>query len=307
MKIKLLYLCATVLLFASCAKENVEPAKTTTPSTTPAALSYVPVNEIPNDIIPLLYKDLIKDKLYDQADQLAQEYYTNLSARKDGKTDLLKAARIASGRTTDIAAANLPSHSVTGVGVVLNGNWYQTNGTTSANLQNIGWTDYNFNIMNSTAPDAFSSTAPASTQIMGTTAQSRRLEAYKLPYIQFGAADDLGTTYFTNSFGFTYRAHVEVQGWQSYVTSPSGVAGSVGLSRRIEGIQIYGPRYSDPNYVVTFNDPAPSTQARPYIYYRVHQDSYGWESWVSENDVAGITGQSKRIEAIQIRAYLIKI
>lgn len=307
MKMNLLYLCATVLLFASCAKEKMEPAKTTTPSNTPAALSYVPVNEIPNDIVPLLYKDLIKDKLYDQADKLAQEYYANLSARKDSKTDLLKAARTASGRTTDIAAANLPGHSVSGVGVVLNGNWYQTNGTTSANLQNIGWTDYNFNIMNSTAPDAFSSTAPASTQIMGTTGQSRRLEAYKLPYIQFGAADDLGTTYFTGSFGFTYRAHVEAIGWQSYVTSPSGVAGTTGLSRRMEGIQIYGPRYADPNYIVTFNDPAPSTQARPYIYYRVHQDSFGWESWVSENDVAGITGQSKRIEAIQIRAYLIKI
>lgn len=54
-------------------------------------------------------------------------------------------------------------------------------------------------------------------------------------------------------------------------------------------------------------DLAPSTQARPYIYYRVHQDTFGWEPRVGENDVAGMTGQSKRVEAIRIRAYLIKI
>lgn len=306
MKTIILHLSAVMFLFASCAKENVQPAATNT-TKSDIKVAYLGVDQIPNEIVPLLYKDLVKDKLFDQADQLSKEYYATLSARKDGNKDLLKGIRSETARTADIAAANLPTHGVTGVGVVLNGNWYQTNGTTSANLQNIGWTDYNFNIMNSTAPDAFNNAVPAATQIMGTTGQSRRLEAFKLPYIQFGAADDLGTTYFTGSFGFTYKGHVENIGWQNYVTSPGGVAGTVGQSKRLEGIQIYGPRYVDPNFILTFNDPAPSTQARPYIYYRVHQDSFGWESWVSENDVAGITGQSKRIEAIQIRAYLIKI
>ncbi|WP_343674127.1 hypothetical protein [Chitinophaga sp.] len=305
MKTHCLYLCAVVLLFASCAKEKVQPA--TPPSTVAAKLSYLSVDQIPNDIVPLLYQDLIKDKLYDQANQLSKEYYATLSARKDDNKDLLKAVRSASARAADIAAANLPTHNVNGVGVVLNGNWYQTVGTASANLQAIGWTDYNFNIMNSTAPDAFSTTLPAANQIIGTTGQSRRMEAIKLPNIQFGAADETGTTYFTGDFGFTYKAHVEAIGWQGYVTSPYGIAGTVGQSRRMEAIQIYGPRYGNPNFTLTFNDSAPSTTARPYIYYRVHQDSYGWEGWVSENDVAGITGASKRLEAIQIRAYLIKI
>lgn len=304
MKTHCLYLCAVVLLFASCAKENVQPATKSTTSA-PSKLSYLSVDQIPNEIVPLLYQDLIKDKLYDQASQLSEEYYATFSARKDGKADLLKEVR--SARAAEIAAANLPTHSVTGVGVVITGNWYQTLGTASANLQNLGWTDYNFNIMNSTAPDAFSTTTPAANQIIGTTGQSRRMEAIKLPYIQFGAADETGTTYFTGSFGFTYKAHVQDIDWQNYVTSPYGVAGTVGQSRRMEAIRIYGPRYENPNYTVTFNDAAPSTTARPYIYYRVHQDSYGWESWVSENDIAGVVGASKRLEAIQIRAYLIKI
>lgn len=36
------------------------------------------------------------------------------------------------------------------------------------------------------------------------------------------------------------------------------------------------------------------------ISYRVHQQSYGWSNYVLEEEVAGITGRSKRLEAIQI-------
>ena len=36
------------------------------------------------------------------------------------------------------------------------------------------------------------------------------------------------------------------------------------------------------------------------IKYRVHQQTYGWSNWVSEGQVSGVAGQSKRIEAIQI-------
>lgn len=36
------------------------------------------------------------------------------------------------------------------------------------------------------------------------------------------------------------------------------------------------------------------------IRYRVHQQSIGWTEWVNEGEQAGVTGQKKRIEAIQI-------
>lgn len=34
--------------------------------------------------------------------------------------------------------------------------------------------------------------------------------------------------------------------------------------------------------------------------YRVHQQTYGWSDWKTEGQEAGVTGQTKRIEAIQI-------
>ena len=35
--------------------------------------------------------------------------------------------------------------------------------------------------------------------------------------------------------------------------------------------------------------------------YRVHVQSYGWQSWVQNGQIAGTTGHGKRLEAIQIK------
>ena len=37
------------------------------------------------------------------------------------------------------------------------------------------------------------------------------------------------------------------------------------------------------------------------IYYRVHVQDYGWQDWVSNGAMAGTSGQSKRLEGIQIK------
>jgi|GEM_PF-1437473 len=298
---------ASLILFTACKKDLVKsPA-----SQEKTPLAFKTADQIPNEIVSLLYKDLLRDHLFEQAENLRVSYYNTLAIRKDSKTDLLRAAHTSAfetARQAGIMAANLPTHSVSGVGVVLDGTWYQTQGVTSSNLQAFGWQYINFNVMNAGAPDAFDNTAPGSTQIMGTTNQQRRLEAYTLPLIQFGAADNLGTTYYTPSFGFNYRSHLQGTGWEPGYTGSPGQSGTVGQSRRIESVQIFGPAFQNSTYALTFNDPAPSTRVRPYIYYRVHQEGYGWGGgWHSENDPAGVPGQSKRIEAMQIRAYLIKI
>ena len=36
------------------------------------------------------------------------------------------------------------------------------------------------------------------------------------------------------------------------------------------------------------------------VIYRVHVQDIGWQNWVRNGRIAGTTGQSKRIEAIQI-------
>lgn len=302
-------ICVSLIFFTACKKDNSKLASPVSQKS--AQLAFKSADQIPSEIIPLLYNDLIKDKLFEQAENLRVSYYNTLSIRKDSKIDVLKATHtdlLAAAKQAGIMAANLPFHSVSGVGVVLDGTWYTTNGVTSSNQQAIGWVDMSFSAMNTSATDAFNNAAPTSTsQYMGTVNQQRRLEAFRLPSVQFGAADNLGTTYFTPSFDFTYAAHVQAIGWQVYVNSPYQYAGTVGQSRRMESVKIFGPRYNNNSYTLTFNDPAPSTQARPYIYYRVHQEAYGWEDWKAENNEAGITGQSKRIEAMQVRAYLVKV
>lgn len=74
MKTIVLHLSAVIFLFASCAKENARPAATNTtkPDTKGA---YLGVEQLPNEIVPLLYKNLVKDRLFDQADQLSKAYY----------------------------------------------------------------------------------------------------------------------------------------------------------------------------------------------------------------------------------------
>jgi uncharacterized protein YjdB len=36
------------------------------------------------------------------------------------------------------------------------------------------------------------------------------------------------------------------------------------------------------------------------VYYRVHAQTYGWLGWAKNGESAGTSGQSKRLEAIQI-------
>ena len=36
------------------------------------------------------------------------------------------------------------------------------------------------------------------------------------------------------------------------------------------------------------------------IYYRVHSQTYGWMKWAKNGEMAGTTGQHKRIEGIQV-------
>lgn len=310
---RIIYFSLLALLFSACTKEHIKPDESKKGSS--PSLSYMSVDEIPNEIIPLLYKDLIKDQLYDQAKELSNQYYSTLGKRKDSHTDLLKLPHndlmIANGGF--IAAANFPTHNVTSIGLVMNGNWEQIGGATEANLQAIGWSPRDFNQMNSNgAPDAFDNTVPpSSSNYLGTVNEQRRLEAFRLATIRFRATDVLGNTYYSSGIDFKYRGLVEGPGWAWKAEDSSsnlpGYAGSVGASRRLEALYIKGPRYGNINYTVTFNDAAPSTQARPYVYYRVHQQVYGWEAWTVEGDTAGVAGQSRRIEAMQVRAYLIKI
>lgn len=94
----------------------------------------------------------------------------------------------------------------------------------------------------------------------------------------------------------------------------SGTSGHIGLieSRNIDGT------YStiEGNTSISNNDNGGSVMRRnrsqslirciirpkyeEMLKYRTHQQSYGWSNWVNDGEISGVTGQAKRLEAIQI-------
>jgi hypothetical protein len=290
---KLVIFLIAVTFFISCKKSDLsndtgqaQTGQKTTPNFTSPAY-------IDPQILQLLAKDLKKDGMEAKANKLLAEY--------DPKGNFMASA------TTNETAREYPGRPVSGVGTVMaGGTWLQNTAITSGHIQDIGWVPIQFNDMNSSsAPDAFTSTAPPAGTYLGTVGQHLRLEAYQLPFIQFLAYDIDGNPFTSTVTYFRYRAHVQDIGWMSYVAS-GNVAGTTGQNKSMEAtqIQIGGTR------VLTFDDDGGClclpTTANLYIYYQAHVEDIGWQGWVSEDQVAGTTGQHRRIEALQIRAYLVK-
>ena len=142
-------------------------------------------------------------------------------------------------------------------------------------VQDIGWQGW-------VANDALS----------GTSAQSKRLEA-----IQIRLTGDLA-----DAFDVYYRVHAQDTGWMGWAKNGES-AGTAGYSRRLEAIEVK---------LVEKGDSAPGTTARPFIQnsepvtaptvsYKTHVQDVGWQSYVSDGAVSGTSGQSKRLEGIQIK------
>ena len=117
---------------------------------------------------------------------------------------------------------------------------------------------------------------PLTVVTLGTTGESKRLEAIELSLTESDGAEVVG--------GISYRVHVQSDGWQSWVKNGS-TAGTTGESKRIEAVEIE----------------LTGDLADEYdVYYRVHSQTYGWLDWAKNGETAGTTGLSKRAEAIQI-------
>lgn len=101
---------------------------------------------------------------------------------------------------------------------------------------------------------------------------------------------------YTNNVGqaepsVQYKTHVQTYGWQDWVTD-GAVSGTSGQAKRLEGINI-------------------ALKNAPYdggISYTAHVQTYGWQadmddvnSWTANGDMAGTSGEAKRLEAIKIQ------
>ena len=132
----------------------------------------------------------------------------------------------------------------------------------SSHVQNIGW-------------------QPCVTtgKTSGTTGSGLRLESIAIK---------LGTEIDEN-LSIQYCTHVQNVGWQNWV-SDGDISGTVGEGKRIEAIMI------------RLIDKTTGKVSQKYnVKYRAHVQDYGWMGWKSNGSLAGTTGKSKRMEAIEIK------
>lgn len=130
--------------------------------------------------------------------------------------------------------------------------------------QTYGWTDW------------IDAGSPA-----GTTGQSKRLEG-----IQIRLTGQLGMRY-----DVRYRAHIQTYGDNQGWVYNGALAGTTGERKRLEEIDIQ-----------IVEKGTISEDMVPSVSYRVHRQTYGWEgTWAKNGAISGTTGQSKRLEGIEIR------
>ena len=136
-----------------------------------------------------------------------------------------------------------------------------------SHIENIGWQGWKSN-----------------GEMSGTSGQSKRLEA-----IRIKLTDELAENY-----DVYYRVHAQEFGWLDWAKNGES-AGTAGYSYRLEAIEIK---------LVEKDGKAPGSTERPYVQryvsYQTHVQDIGWQGTKYDGDVAGTSGQSKRLEAINI-------
>lgn len=119
----------------------------------------------------------------------------------------------------------------------------------------------------------------------GTSGQSKRLEAIRIKL----------SGEIANKYDVYYRVHCQDFGWLGWAKNGEA-SGSEGFSKRLEGIEICLVKKGG-------NAPGTTNNAfiRKSISYRTHVQDYGWQGYVYDGQQSGTSGQSKRLEGINIK------
>lgn len=136
-----------------------------------------------------------------------------------------------------------------------------------AHVQNVGWQNW----VNSGTT-------------IGTTGKSYRMEALE---IKLKGA-------YANNYDIYYRVHVAKLGWLGWAKNGK-TAGSTGIGAQIEAVQIKLLKKGD-----TSLNSSIAASINPTLTYKAHVADIGWMSTVSQDQVSGTTGQTRRLEAFVI-------
>lgn len=123
--------------------------------------------------------------------------------------------------------------------------------------------------------------------VSGTTGQSRRAEAISLEL-----TGNVSTTH-----SVFYRVYVYGKGWMAWASN-GNATGSSGYATQIQAVEIKVLPKTDSSIIVGTGTQIMYTKED--VSYRTHIQSNGWQSFKVNGATSGTTGQSKRIEALEI-------
>ena len=181
-----------------------------------------------------------------------------------------------SGESKRLEAIQICATGVEGLGIA-----YTTH------VQNYGWLNWSSN-----------------GDVSGTSGESKRLEAIQIQL----------TVEKKDKYDVYYRVHAQDYGWLNWAKNGQS-AGTSGYSKRLEAIQIVVVEKGDvptnkylgiesannKAYIAkSGSDMMVNGVDAPNVYYRTHVQIIGWQNWKSNGQMAGTTGQSKRLEGIEL-------
>jgi len=122
----------------------------------------------------------------------------------------------------------------------------------------------------------------------GTTGESKQLEAVQISISGENAAN----------YNIYYRVHLRNLGWMGWAKNGE-IAGAEGYGIQVEAIEIKLVSTSA-NTSTDIQSDSVAANVTTLTKYQSHVQDSGWQGWVTQGTTAGTTGQSKRVEAIQI-------
>lgn len=137
----------------------------------------------------------------------------------------------------------------------------------------------------------------ADNDMSGTEGESKRLEAIM---IQLTGSE-------AQYYDVYYRVHAQDYGWLDWAKNGEP-AGTAALSKRLEAIQIVVVRKGEGQGYNTSLPYISGNGSRVYVAgvdapsvkYRTHVQDYGWQGYQYNGAISGTTGQSKRLEGINL-------
>lgn len=158
-------------------------------------------------------------------------------------------------------------------------------------------------------------------EVAGTTGQKLGMQAIKIKIVRKKITQ--GSAILPKE-GLAYRTHLSYEGWLGYVQD-NQLSGTTGLNIPVEFLDLYlngskkdiemdahvankgwlkncGGTTGECHTLQAIKIRLKNGLEKKYdIVYRTHVQNLGWQPWVKNNEIAGTTGKSLAIQAIQIK------